>query len=123
MEKQRNASNEYALQEYHIIEGGLSGTPFFWRKYFIPKKSDVLFYIFGKAEIQEDTLCLNRYDGYGKERRFQTLSKVNTYIQTLPRWNKTKYYIKDDDPHLGLGITFMKSLMDNIKSLLQKKEQ
>jgi hypothetical protein len=70
----------------------------FWRKYFTPRGSNVLFYIFGKAQIQEDILYLNRYDGYGKEKRYKTIETLNTYIQSLPKWNKTKYYIRDDDP-------------------------
>jgi hypothetical protein len=98
MDKQKNESNEYSLQRYHIIEGGPTGPNLFWRKYFTPSGSNVLFYIFGKAHIQEDILYLDRYDGYGKEKRYNTIDKLNTYIQSLPKWNKTKYYVRDDDP-------------------------
>jgi len=41
---------------------------------------------------------LYKYDGFAKDKSFQTLDKVNKYLQSLPKWNKTKYYIKDDDP-------------------------
>ena len=70
----------------------------FWRKYFIPKKSDVLFFIHGKAEIQGDILHLEKYDGFSKERRFSTWEKLYEYLNSLPKWNKTKYYIRDNDP-------------------------
>lgn len=98
MEKQKHKLLEYSLFEYQIIEIGTGDVSFFWRKYFIPKKSDVLFFIHGKAEIQSDTLHLQKYDGFAKERRFNTLEKLYEYLNSLPRWDKTKYYIRDDDP-------------------------
>ena len=91
---------EYSLFEYQIIEMVSEDVSLFWRKYFIPKKSDVLFFIHGKAEIQGDILHLEKYDGFSKERRFSTWEKLYEYLNSLPKWNKTKYYIRDNDPLL-----------------------
>jgi glutathione peroxidase-family protein len=100
LEQQRHQLVEYSLFEYQIIEIAGGDVSLFWRKYFIPKKSDVLFFIHGKAEIHGDTLHLQKYDGFAKERRFNTVEKIYEYLNSLPKWNKTKYYIRENDPLL-----------------------
>jgi hypothetical protein len=100
LNQQKDKLSEYSLFEYQIIEILTGDVSLFWRKYFIPKKSDVLFFIHGKAAIHSDTLHLQHYEGFGKERRFTTLEKLYEYLDSLPKWKKTKYYIRDNDPLL-----------------------
>jgi hypothetical protein len=98
MTLQKFELHEYCLQGYHIVEKSLDGAKYFWRKYFVPRGTDAVFYTHGKAEVRGDALYLYGYDGLAKDRIFKTSKKVNACLQSLEKWTKTEYFTRDNDP-------------------------
>ncbi len=66
------------------------------------KDSGEMMYITGKAYIQSvyDVLLLGRWKSMHVDKKRKTFDEVEAYLSSLPKWNKTKYYVKLAD--LGL---------------------
>ena len=55
-------------------------------------KPEKLSWISGKAIIVEDVLCLTRVISEGEEENLQSRQEVESELNKLPKWDKTKYY-------------------------------
>jgi len=92
---------EFVIEQY---EDGMFG----WCQYgkFYPDKEEVDI-LWGKAFIEEDcnVLLLTPWKVHDTSDQFKTLDEVSQFLNTLPQWDKTIYFLKRGDiGHTGLVV-------------------
>lgn len=60
-----------------------------------------MLYLTGKAYIYYDVLLLGRSRWIRVDEEMKTFEEVETYLDSLPKWDKTKYYVKLSDIELS----------------------
>ncbi len=80
----------YHLHEYAILEN--DDETYEYMAWETDKKSDKLKWIRGKATTLENILCLRSITSEGEEEAAKTSEELSKELETLPKWDKTKYY-------------------------------
>jgi hypothetical protein len=80
----------YHLHEYAILENG-DGT-YDYMAWETNKESRTLTWIRGESSILDDVLCLRSIASEGEEEAIKTSEELSDELQSLPKWDKTKYY-------------------------------
>jgi hypothetical protein len=80
----------YHLHEYAILENG-DGT-YDYIAWETDKESGKLKWIRGESSILDDILCLRSIASEGEEEAIKTSEELSDELQSLLRWDKTKYY-------------------------------
>lgn len=63
-----------------------------------------MMYLSGKAYIYSDVLLLGRSRTIRVDSVMKTFDDVEAYLDSLPKWNRTKYYVKLSDIELSALI-------------------
>ncbi|MGQ9615562.1 MAG: hypothetical protein ACUVWJ_04080 [Spirochaetota bacterium] len=63
-----------------------------------------MMYLSGKAYIYSDVLLLGRSRAIRVDSVMKTFDDVESYLDSLPKWNRTKYYVKLSDIALSALI-------------------
>jgi len=91
-----------------------------------------MMYLAGRAYVHEkyDVLLLGRTKALEKDKRLQSFEEVENYLDSLPKWDKTRYYVKLAD--LGLyslidcrtgEVVYSEHNPDILKSLITGGDQ
>ena len=89
---------EYNLQGFIITETDeIDGSNITWNQYVSTDTLGLINFV-GHGKIKGDVLLLDAgKTEYDDNERFKNEEEINRYLEKLPKWEKTKYFIKGLD--------------------------
>lgn len=99
MTERKRVERRYSLYGFLIVEGE---TGIEWIQHVGDwNNTGEMLYLTGKAYIYYDVLLLGRSRWIRVDEEMKTFEEVETYLDSLPKWDKTKYYVKLSDIELS----------------------